>query len=204
MEKPVLTSVSLIAFLLCTPLVKAQNAGTAATGDGANTTQTTFQNNGATQVKHDNSAFDRSQQLGTGQGAGKDTKSTKTKDYLENSENGGLPETSTKLIAPDSVSPKPIGRQAQTLGFQKGIDEEYKGPYQTSGASGGTLPYTSTGAVDIDIIGGGSSGGGVDGVPDGVPASQWKSNKSQWGSYQNDDAAPTYGLEDSYGFIGDD
>lgn len=202
MKKPVLATASLVACLLCTPLVKAQSAGgTAATGDGANTTQTTFQNNGATQVKHDNSAFDRSQQLGTGQGAGKDTKSTKTKNYLENSANGGLPETSTTLIAPESVSPKPIGRQAQTLGFQKGVDEEYKGPYQSSGKSGGTLPYTSTGAVDIEITGGGGSD--ADGA-DVIPASQWKSNKSQWGSYQNDDAAPTYGLEDSYGFIGDD
>lgn len=202
MTKQAIATAALVACLLCSPLVKAQNAGTAATGDGANTTQTTFQNNGATQVKHDNSAFDRSQQLGTGQGAGKDTKSTKTKNYLENSENGGLPEASTKLMAPESVSPKPIGRQAQTLGFQKGVDEEYKGPYQNSSASGGTLPYTSTAAVDIDIIGGGTNGS--DGVPDGIPASQWKSNKSQWGSYQNDDAAPTYGLEDSYGFIGDD
>lgn len=196
MKKRPLAASSLIACLLFALPIGAQNTGSAATGDGGNTTEKTFQNSGASQVKHDNTAFDRSQQLGTGTGDGKDTKSTKTKDYLENS--GGLDQTTTSLFAPNSVSPKPIGRQAETLGFKKGVDEEYVGPYKGAAESGGTLPYTSTAAVDIDIIGGAASTSGAQ-----IDPQKWKSNKLQWGVYQVDDAAPQYGMEDPYGFFGD-
>lgn len=197
MKKRLLSVATLVACISLCGSVQAQNTGQAATGDGGNTTEKTFQNSGASQVKHDNSAFDRSQQLGTGTGDGKDTKSTKTKDYLQNS--GGLEQTSTSLIAPNSVSPAPIGRQAQTLGFKKGVDEEYVGPYKGGSESGGTLPYTSTAAVDIDIINGGSS---APGAP-AIDSQQWKANKTQWGQFQTDDAAPLQGMEDPYGFFGD-
>jgi hypothetical protein len=188
-----LLSASLLLAIVSVSPAPAQSTGTAAKGDSADAIERKFQNSGASQVKPGHKACDRSQQLGTGTGDSQDTKSTKTKDYPANS--GGLEETSTALIAPDSVSPAPIGRQAQTLGFKDGVDEEYIGPYRSGGQSGGTLPYTSTAAVDIDVINGGSS--------QPAPAPQFKSNKLQWGSYQTDDAAPQYGMEDPYGFFGD-
>ena len=168
-----------LAFLLASaslPAATAQSAfnSTADTGDMGNTSEKTFQNSGASQVNQQYDAYDRSRALGSGFGNDKDTMTTSTKNYLQNS--GGLLPTTTGLNAPKSVSPTPIRSGNFSLGFGGGSTEINRNGYRQSGAYGGSLPATSLGSVDIDT----TSGQGANGLARPNPLLDATRNSGYW------------------------
>jgi hypothetical protein len=136
---------------------QAQNS-TANRGERGFTTTTTWQDDPNVRPTHDNAGvMDRYAPSGYGASQAEQTKSTRTRDYLQQSRQGalgsqGLDRAGTELLAPNSVDTRPFPSGSFNLGFFGAPQHMYGGPWASNTNS--SLPQTSTGSVDLDITNG--------------------------------------------------